>query len=59
MVIAVEAKSYGESEQALPQLLAYLAALLDAHAKANKINWMVFGVTMDLVVYLFVMLNPN
>lgn len=59
LLIAGEAKSYGELGRALPQLLFYLAGLQDARAEANKTNRTVFGVITDSVTYLFVLLNSN
>lgn len=59
MLVIIEAKRYGASASAIPQLMCYLVGVQDARQKAGKENSHVFGLMSDSREFRFALLNER
>lgn len=59
MLVTIEAKAASKYEDALPQVIAYMARIRDARKKANKINDAVFSIITDSNIYIFLLENDK
>ncbi|EGC46683.1 predicted protein [Histoplasma capsulatum var. duboisii H88] len=57
-LIIMEAKKLGTAQSGLPQLIIYLAAVLDARKDSHNMDSAVFGLLTDSSVFQFVYLDP-
>lgn len=59
MLVTIEPKAASKYEDALPQVIAYIAGIRDVRKKANKINDAVLSIITDSNVYIFLLENDK